>query len=117
VTVPDIPGCFSAGGTVDEALLNAIEAIECHLEGLLQDNELIPVPQAIESHRLKTEYKNGTWAIVDVDISKLTRKAKRVNITIPERLLETIDKYACDQGLSRSKFLAQAAADYMSKSK
>ena len=37
VTVPDLPGCFSAGNTTDEALSNAIEAIECHIEGLLLD--------------------------------------------------------------------------------
>ena len=39
VSVPDIPGCYSAGSTYDEALTNVIEAIECHLEGLLMDNE------------------------------------------------------------------------------
>jgi len=32
VTIPDIPGCFSAGSTVEEAIKNAHEAIECHLE-------------------------------------------------------------------------------------
>ncbi len=35
VIVPDLPGCFSAGDTVEEAVHNAHEAIECHLEGLL----------------------------------------------------------------------------------
>ena len=34
VTVPDLPGCFSAAETMDEALREAVEAIECHLEGL-----------------------------------------------------------------------------------
>lgn len=40
VTVPDLPGCFSAGETLDEALQEVVEAIECHLEGLLADGEL-----------------------------------------------------------------------------
>ena len=30
ITVPDVPGCFSAGETIDEALNGAAEAIECH---------------------------------------------------------------------------------------
>ena len=34
VTVPDLPGCFSAGGSVDEALAMAKEAIEVYLEQL-----------------------------------------------------------------------------------
>ena len=33
VTVPDLPGCFSAGKTLDDALAMAREAIELHLEG------------------------------------------------------------------------------------
>ncbi len=33
VTVPDLPRCFSAGDTMDDALAQAVEAIECHLEG------------------------------------------------------------------------------------
>ncbi len=48
VTVPDLPGCFSAGTTVDEALVEVVEAIECHIEGLLIDEEPIPQPNSIE---------------------------------------------------------------------
>ncbi len=44
VTVPDLPGCFSAGDTLDESLHEVVEAIECHLEGLLLDSEPIPTP-------------------------------------------------------------------------
>ncbi|MFO7748660.1 MAG: type II toxin-antitoxin system HicB family antitoxin [Desulfobacteraceae bacterium] len=33
VTFPDLPGCFSAGDTIEEALANAQEAAECHIDG------------------------------------------------------------------------------------
>ena len=46
VTVPDLPGCFSAGGTLDEALAMAKEAIELHLEGLIEEGQ--PIPAADE---------------------------------------------------------------------
>jgi len=39
VVVPDLPGCFSAGDSLDEALTNAREAILLHLEGLLDDGQ------------------------------------------------------------------------------
>ena len=42
VIVPLLPGCFSQGETVDEALANAKEAIEVHLEGLAIDKKPIP---------------------------------------------------------------------------
>ena len=43
VLVPELPGCFSQGATLEEALSNAKEAIECHLEAMIQDGEDIPV--------------------------------------------------------------------------
>lgn len=45
VIVPELPGCFSAGVTMDEALANAREAIELHLEGLAEDGEEMPVEE------------------------------------------------------------------------
>jgi antitoxin HicB len=52
VTVPALPGCITEGDTEEEALANAREAIECHLQGLADDGEPIPEEQA--SPRLVT---------------------------------------------------------------
>ena len=68
VTVPDLPGCFSAGGTLDDALAQSVEAIECHIEGLLLDNEPVPAPQTIESHQQNPDYAGGIWTLVTVDL-------------------------------------------------
>jgi predicted RNase H-like HicB family nuclease len=114
VTVPDLPGCFSAGETADEALTNAIEAIECHIEGLLIDGDRIPPGLPIEHYRAKREFASGIWALVDVDLSKLSGKARRVNITLPERILTQIDSFASRTGDTRSGFLVHAALEYVS---
>jgi predicted RNase H-like HicB family nuclease len=42
--VPDLPGCTTTGGTVEEIERNIREAIELHLEGLREDGEPIPEP-------------------------------------------------------------------------
>ncbi len=115
VVVPDLPGCFSAGDTFDEALTNAQEAILLHLEGLLDDGKAIPKPSAIEKLRRKREFKNWTWAVVDVDMSQLGDKAARINITLPQRILRAVDNHARRMGESRSGFLARAAVDAMRK--
>jgi len=113
VTVPDLPGCFSAGETLDEALREVVEAIECHLEGLLIDGEPIPVPKSIEYHQGNPDYSEGVWALVTVDIAKLSGKTRRVNITLPERVLTLMDKYATEHGETRSGLIAQAAIEYI----
>lgn len=114
VTFPDLPGCFSAGDTIEEALANAQEAAECHIEGFLLDSEPVPVARTIEEHKNKKEFKNGIWAIVDVDLSKLSLKPKRINITMPERLLNSVDYFAKKRGETRSGLLSQAVTEYMS---
>lgn len=113
VTVPDIPGCFSAGSTYDDALNNVIEAIECHLEGLLLDNESLPVGTSLEHWLADNAYQGGVWAFVDIDLSKISGKARRVNITMPERVLNLIDLYAKSHAINRSSFLADAALSYI----
>ena len=41
--VPSLPGCHTFGMTVDEARANILEAMELHLECMLQDGEPIPI--------------------------------------------------------------------------
>ncbi|STX81230.1 Uncharacterised protein family (UPF0150) [Legionella busanensis] len=118
VIVPDIPGCYSAGSTYDEALTNAIEAIECHLEGLLMDNEPIPVGSALDNWINDEGFQGGVWALLDIDLSEISGKAKRINITMPERILSLIDLYAKNHAIkNRSSFLADAALSYIESHK
>ncbi|MCD4687305.1 MAG: type II toxin-antitoxin system HicB family antitoxin [Anaerolineae bacterium] len=42
VTVPSLPGCFSEGATREEALAMIAEAIQLHIECLIEDGEEVP---------------------------------------------------------------------------
>ena len=117
ITVPDLPGCFSAGSTMEEALTNAVEAIECHLEGMLRDGEEVPQPQPVETHRKNRHLTGGTWALVNIDLSRLNSKTKRINITVPERVLALVDEQARREGESRSGLLARAVMEYIGRHK
>lgn len=98
---------------MDEALTNVVEAIESHVEGLLLDGEDIPLPQPMDIHYDNPDYKVGIWGVVSVDLSKLSGKAKRINITIPERILHKIDTQVAESGSNRSSYLVNAALEYM----
>ena len=56
VSVPDVPGCFSAGATIDEALSNAQEAISDHLEILAEDGAIASAPSEIGKHYDNPDY-------------------------------------------------------------
>ena len=113
VTVPDLPGCFSAGASLEEAIENAEEAILTHIEGLLIDNEDIPETKTIEEYKRLNPDNNIIWAITSIDLAKLSGKAKRINVTIPERVLYKIDNYVFKEGETRSGFFVSAAMEYI----
>ena len=113
VTVPGLPGCFSAGDTMDDALESSREAILSHIEVLLMDGHAVPAQKSIEEHRSNAEYADGVWALVDADVSKLSGKRVRVNITLPARVLAIVDEAAKREGETRSGLLTRAALGYV----
>lgn len=120
VTVPDIEGCFSAGDTFDEALVEAEEAINAHLEALAEAGEDIPEAQDFATHRQNPDYADGVWASVEVDVSPFLGKAERLNVTLPHNVLARIDAEVSahrERYSSRSNFLMQAAVELLSASR
>ena len=109
VVVPDLPGCFSAGDTLEDAMNGAREAIELWLEVAIDDGHAIPEPRPLATHRRKREFRGWTWALVNVDLASLSDKAERVNITLPARVLRRIDRAAKAAGESRSGYIARRA--------
>jgi len=45
VHCPDLPGCFSNGGSLAEAKKNMVEAVTLHLESLRAQGKEIPKPK------------------------------------------------------------------------
>ncbi|MDD4663088.1 MAG: type II toxin-antitoxin system HicB family antitoxin [Caldisericia bacterium] len=115
VVVSDLPGCYSAGSTFEEALTNAEEAILTHLEGLMMDDDPIPMPSKIDELQSKQQKAKGVWALVEVDIKKVARESKRINVTIPSNILAKIDAFTEKTNESRSGLLSKAALEYIAQ--
>jgi len=113
VVVPDIPGCFSAGDTLEEAIFNVKEAIEFHISGMIEDKIGIPKPSLIEDFVKNNDYKGFVFFIVDVDLNHLMGGSEKINVTIPKRLLKKVDDFVAvhPKYKSRSNFLAQIASE------
>jgi len=47
---PDLLGCVATGATREETENNMHQAIEMHIQGLLEDNLPIPEPQALAEY-------------------------------------------------------------------
>lgn len=107
VVVPDLPGCFSAGDTLDEAMAGAEEAIALWIDCKIDAGEAIPTPSSLDTIRLDPEFAGWVFAIVAIDPALLDDTVERVNITLPRRVLKRLDALAEAAGSSRSGFVAQ----------
>ena len=107
VSFPDLPGCVTAGKTLDEARANADEALALHLAGMAEDGEPVPEPSSLEAIMSDAENRDGVAVLVAVKDEP--SRSVRVNITLPEDVLARIDAHAERVGMNRSGFLAYAA--------
>jgi predicted RNase H-like HicB family nuclease len=107
VVVPDLPGCFSAGDTLDEAISNAEEAVAVWIDAALDAGDPIPDPSPLDVVGANPEFAGWIYGVVAVDPAALDDKTERVNITLPRRVLRRLDALAAAAGESRSGFIAR----------
>ena len=108
VVVPDLPGCFSAGDTLEEALVQAEDAAVAWIETALDAGQEIPAPSHIEALRAAHPELDGwMWALVKIDPTVLDDTVERVNISLPRRVLRRLDARARSAGETRSGFIAR----------
>ncbi len=106
VTFPDFPGCFTAADALADLPRLAQEAVELHFEG---ESLQVPTPSAPEDWLQDERFQGGYWLLLDIDLSRLSTRAVRINVSMPEWLVSRIDAAAGQRRLSRSAFLALAA--------
>ena len=78
VTIPDVPGCYSSGETIEDAIRNARGAVISHVEALQSLGEtVVLVPTPIAKLEMQPEFADAIWVLADVDISALKVKRRR----------------------------------------
>ena len=109
VVVPDLPGCFSAGDTLDEAMVAVEEAAAAWIDSALDAGQVIPGPSSVQTALGEGDFNGWIVAYVSVDPALLDDTVERVNITLPKRVLARLDAKAKDAGQSRSSYIAHMA--------
>jgi predicted RNase H-like HicB family nuclease len=114
VEFPDFPGCVSAGHDLDEARTMAEEALELHLEGMIEDGEPLPAPSDLEEIMADPENREAIALLVTVP--DRATETVHVDLTLPETTLREIDARASSRGQTRSEFLAEVTLNALRKS-
>jgi predicted RNase H-like HicB family nuclease len=106
VVIPDLPGCFSAGDTLDEAVTSAEEAAAAWIDATLDAGGAVPRPSRLDSIRQNPAFAGWTFGVITRDPNLLDDTVERVNITLPRRVLKRLDALAKAAGESRSGYIA-----------
>ena len=106
VFFPDLPGCASAGDTIQEAATKAEEALHGHLSLMVKDDDAIPEPTALDNIPADPDVDEAARILVRTE---LPGKLVQFNISLDESLLFRVDSFAKRFGMDRSSFLAEAA--------
>ena len=72
---PDLPGCFSAGDDIDEALRNAEQALSLYAEALSKEGRTLPPPRSVSELRndpaVADEIHDHTVALVALPVASV----------------------------------------------
>jgi predicted RNase H-like HicB family nuclease len=117
VVVPDLPGCFSAGDSLDEAIFAAEEAATAWIDAALDAGESIPPPSGLDSIRNNPDFQGWLLGVIALDPALLDDTTERVNITLPRRVLRRLDARARAAGESRSGFIAHLTLEEAGRSR
>jgi predicted RNase H-like HicB family nuclease len=106
VDFPDFPGCITAGSTLEETRHMAAEALEFHIQGMLEEGLPIPPPSALDA--IMADPENAEAIPFPVAVVDHDRTSVQVSLMIPEADLKKVDALARKQGKSRVAVLMDA---------
>jgi predicted RNase H-like HicB family nuclease len=102
VFFPDLPGCVTAGATIQEAARGAEEALNGHLSVSAEHGDPVPDPSDLDAIERDPDTDEVARVLVR---GERPGRSVRVQLSIDEGLLARIDRVA----KNRSRFLADAA--------
>lgn len=94
VIFPDLPGCVSAGDTLQEAALNAEEALSGHLAVMVRFGEPVPVPSTLDEVELDEDLEEAGRILVRADCPG---RDVCLELSLEAELIAAIDRVSGDR--------------------
>jgi predicted RNase H-like HicB family nuclease len=116
VSFPDLPGCYGAGETYDEAIAKAKISLREYALAVADAGDDMPKPRTHGVLAGDTaeaiEMRNAAF-IIEVPLVITVGQKRRVNLSLDDRVLEAIDKACASVGMNRSAFLTNIASNWL----
>jgi predicted RNase H-like HicB family nuclease len=115
VDFPDFPGCITAGSTLEETREMATEALEFHIEGMLEANLPIPEPSRLEVVMAAPE--NAEAIPFPVSVPDRLTGAGQIELILRAADLEKLEAFAGKRGTTRQALLTEAVRRLLAEEK
>ena len=104
VVFPDLPGCVAMGYTVEDALINAEDALRDYTLDADQDGEVLPEPSPFQS----IDVPKGSQ-LVSMPLIRVSGRKVRANLTLDEGVAEFINSEARRRKMTRTAYITWMA--------
>ena len=104
VVFPDLPGCVAMGYTVEDALINAEDALRDYTLDADQDGENLPEPSPFQS----IDVPKGSQ-LVSIPLIRVSGRKVRANLTLDEGVAAFIDSEARRRKMTRTAYITWMA--------
>ncbi len=100
VIFPDLPGCVAAAATIDQALLNAEDALRGWVAVAEEDGDAVPPPRALEEVAVPAGH-----ALVSVPLIRPSGVPVRANLSLDAGVAAFIDDERRRRGMTRRAYV------------
>lgn len=104
VSFPDFPGCVTAAATLAEAVAEAREALDLHIEGMVAEGMDIPAPSDLDALADDPARDGAVVALVSVET---VDPVVPVNISMRKSQRDAIDRKAKAAGKTRAGYIVE----------
>ena len=116
VVFPDLPGCVTTGETIGEAAKMAIEALAGHVGTMVEADEPVPEPAALDTP-LPDWLADIAGKVIATPVLlvpvEIPSRSVRINISLDDALLARLDRAAAAENETRSGFIARAVRELL----
>ena len=114
VWFPDLPGCYGAGETEDEALACAKKSLLLFAQDAEDDGEELPAPRTLSDLRkdevVCASLNESNGFFVSVPLMLNSGRTKRVSLDLDVALIEWIDQLREENNLTRKSVVRTTRA-------
>ena len=89
---PDFPGCVSAGDTIDDVIAMGHEALQFHIDGMVEDGEAIPNPSEVDLDAERAEVPGAKLHTLVAIKVRIPTYPNTIEVGLDRALIQDIDR-------------------------